>query len=71
MHLAVSNWLNDGPNDVGADWVDIATIRPTQVGGAASLQLIKPQNSVMNRITAPIPSISERAVFVTASRFVV
>jgi uncharacterized protein YfaP (DUF2135 family) len=62
-YLSSNSTSNDGPNDTGADWADIVTIRPVQTADGASISAIMSKSkggSVAPIITVPIPSPTER-----------
>jgi uncharacterized protein YfaP (DUF2135 family) len=60
-NLSYNDPLNDLPTDTGADWVNLATIRPTQVSGVPTFQIIKPKPVMVPQVFAPILPVEERA----------
>ncbi len=61
-NLSVSDPGNDAPTDTGADWVDIATVRPTPASAKAPAigQIVEPQPDEILYVTAPVPSAEKR-----------
>ncbi|MBN4071759.1 hypothetical protein JYT30_01205, partial [Desulfotalea psychrophila] len=62
-YLSSNNSSNDGPNDTGADWANIVTIRPVQTATGASFARAKmsiSKDGSVPIITVPVPSPAER-----------
>lgn len=57
-YLSANDWENDGPNDTGADWRDIAVITPVEHSGSAFTsdgpQVTQDTNGQIH-LTVPIP----------------
>jgi len=61
-NLSANDSNNDAPTDTGADWAEIATVRPAQSAGKAPVtnQILEPQPGEILHVTAPVPLPEER-----------